>query len=450
MKLAQMNMKQLLEHSGFVCTCGKTHACAIKDVEIGHGVVARLPHVLKKHGIRRPFIVCDANTYQAAMAQVENALHDAGMEYTVFNFGQGHVEPDESSVGALTMAFDKRCDLVLAVGSGVIHDCSKVLAYALGIPSAVIATAPSMDGYASSSASMIQRRVKVSISTGCSIAIIADTAIIKNAPMRMLQAGFGDMIAKYCALCEWQIASIVTGEAYCAEIADMVRKSVRQVSEAFEVLADRDEDAVGKVVGGLILCGIAMSFAGLSRPASGQEHYFSHMWEMMDLDRGNKSDLHGIQVGVGTILTLKVFDWLKGIKPDPHAAQTMMANFSQDSWREQVKRIFGKAAPVIIESEEKLYLKNSLERHAEHLQIILSNWDTFLSIMQKELPDTQTLIEQMRKLNMPVTPADIGVSDQDVRDAWLGSREIRDKYLCTSLAWDLGLMDEAVKVLLTT
>jgi glycerol-1-phosphate dehydrogenase [NAD(P)+] len=215
-------------------------------------------------------------------------------------------------------------------------------------------------------------------------------------------------------------------------------------------LADRNEDAVGKVVGGLILCGIAMAFSGLSRPASGQEHYFSHMWEMMDLDRGNESELHGIQVGVGTILTLKVLDWLRNIKPDCDVAQTMMNGFRQEAWREQVKRIFGKAAPVIIESEEMRYHKNLPERHAEHLQTILANWDNLLSIMQKELPGTQTLIDQMRKLNMPVTPAHIGISYQDVQDAWLGSREIRDKYLCSSLAWDLGLMDVAIKVLLNT
>lgn len=448
MKLAQMSIQQLLDHSGFTCTCGKTHTCTLKDVEIGHGVVARTPHVLKKNGIQRPFIVCDANTFKAAMEQVEIALREAGMEYTVFNFGQGHIEPDESAVGALTMAFDKRCDAVLAVGSGVINDLSKVLSHALGLPSVVVATAPSMDGYASSSASMIQRRVKVSLNTGCPVAIIADTAIMKDAPMRMLQAGFGDMIAKYCALCEWRISSIVTGEAYCAEIADMVRMSLRQVVDAFEGLVDRDEEAVGKVVGGLILSGIAMAFADHSRPASGQEHYFSHMWEMMDLDKGKESDLHGIQVGVGTILTLKVFDWLRDIKPDRDAAKAMMAGFSQEAWREQVKPIFGKAAPVIIEGEERQYHKNSPERHAKHLQTILANWDAFLSIMQKELPDTQTLIDQMRKLNMPVTPDDIGISEQAVKDSWLGSREIRDKYLCSSLAWDLGLMDEALKVLL--
>ncbi len=448
MKLAQMSIQQLLNPSGYACPCGKTHTCTIRDVEIGHGVVVRTPHVLKKHGIRRPFIVCDANTYQAAMEQVENAMREAGMEYTIYNFGQGHIEPDESAVGALTMAFDKRCDAVLAVGSGVINDCCKVLSHTLGIPMAVVATAPSMDGYASGTASMIQRRVKVSMSTGCAVAIIADTTIMKNAPMRMLQAGFGDMIAKYCALCEWRIASIVTGEVYCSEIADMVRESLRQVVEAFDGLSDRNEEAVGKVVGGLILCGIAMAFSGLSRPASGQEHYFSHMWEMMDLDRGNESELHGIQVGVGTILTLKVFDWLRSIKPDRDVAQRMMNGFSQDQWRQQVKRIFGKAAPVIIEGEESHYHKNSPERHAKHFQTILANWDTFLSIMQKELPDTHTLIDQMQQINMPVTPADIGISDQDVQDSWLGSREIRDKYLCSSLAWDIGLMDEAVKVLL--
>ena len=63
------------------------------------------------------------------------------------------IEPDEYAVGSLTMAVDPDCDVILAVGSGVINDCSKVLAHACRLPSMVVCTAPSMDGYCSNSAS---------------------------------------------------------------------------------------------------------------------------------------------------------------------------------------------------------------------------------------------------------------------------------------------------------
>ena len=53
----------------------------------------------------------------------------------------------------------------------------------------------------------------------------------------------------------------------------------------------------------------------------------------------------------------------------------------------------------------------------------------------------------MERLKMPMTPDDLGISHQDTLDAWTGSREIRDKYLCSSVCWDLGWMSEAAKVL---
>lgn len=227
----------------------------------------------------------------------------------------------------------------------------------------------------------------------------------------------------------------------------MVRKSLRQVIEGADKLPQRDEEAVGKVVGGLILSGIAMAFAGLSRPASGEEHYFSHMWEMMDLDRGKTSDLHGIQVGVGTLLTLKVLDWMRAHTPTQAHADEVLASFREEDWRQEMQRIFGKAAPAIIKGEEERYHKNDPARHAERLQRLLTHWDDILRIMQEELPDTAVLRAQMERLKMPMTPDDLGISHQDTLDAWMGSREIRDKYLCSSVCWDLGWMSEAAKVL---
>ena len=53
----------------------------------------------------------------------------------------------------------------------------------------------------------------------------------------------------------------------------------------------------------------------------------------------------------------------------------------------------------------------------------------------------------MAATGMPMTPADIHVPEKDVIDAYIGSRDIRDKYLCCSLIWDLGLTEDFVKFL---
>ena len=112
-----------------------------------------------------------------------------------------------------------RCDLFLAVGSGVINDVCKVVSFACGKPQMVVATAPSMDGYASSSSSMHVNEVKTTVYNHCPTAIVADTDIVSQAPMRMLWAGLGDMIAKYVSICEWRMANLIIDEYYCEEIA---------------------------------------------------------------------------------------------------------------------------------------------------------------------------------------------------------------------------------------
>ena len=62
--------------------------------------------------------------------------------------------------------------------------------------------------------------------------------------------------------------------------------------EAAPQLTQRSPQAVMQVMEGLIVSGIAMSYAEVSRPASGLEHYFSHIWEMHSLMGRCPDDLH--------------------------------------------------------------------------------------------------------------------------------------------------------------
>ena len=135
------------------------------------------------------------------------------------------------------------------------------------------------------------------------------------------------MAAKYCSVCEWRIANIVIGEYYCEEVADMMRVSLQKIMAAAPRLMSRDPDAVQPIAEGLVTAGLAMAYAQVSRPASGLEHYFSHVWEMQALERGVPYDLHGIQVGVGTMLTFQVLSWLRQVKPDRARAEKHMREF---------------------------------------------------------------------------------------------------------------------------
>ncbi|MDY4518323.1 MAG: sn-glycerol-1-phosphate dehydrogenase [Candidatus Spyradocola sp.] len=438
----ELTLQQLTRPEGYDCACGHHHVCALQYLRIGRGALTSVPDMLSALGSKRPFVLCDRNTYAAAGERVCALLDRAGIAYTLYILpGEERISPAEWEVGSAVMHYDPRCDLILAVGSGVLNDIGKVMAHAIGTRSAVVGTAPSMDGYASNSSSMEVDHVKVSLYNHAPAGILLDTDVLAQAPMRMLWAGLGDMAAKYVALCEWRISNLVTGEFYCENIAALMRAAVRRVADAAPGIPSRDPDAVGAIAEGLVIAGIAMAYAGISRPASGLEHYFSHMWEMMALERGSRYDLHGIQVGVGTLLTLKLYEKIRTVTPDPARARQHMASFDPAAWEAQVRRIFGKTADEILKIEAQTR-KNDPARHAARLDNILAHWDDILRIIDEELPPLDALRSLMASTGMPLTPGDIGVSIQDTVDAFLGSRDIRDKYLSCSLLWDLGLTED--------
>ena len=445
----KMTLAELVRPEGYRCACGKVHVCALKYLNIGRGIIDEVPKMIAAMGKKKPFVVCDDNTYRVAGARVDEILTAAGIEHGLYVIpceGGDRIAPAEWEVGSVIMHFDPSCDMFLAVGSGVVNDICKVVAHATGRVSAVVGTAPSMDGYASNSSSMEMNHVKVSLYNHGPEGILLDSDILAQAPMRMLWAGLGDMVAKYVAICEWRISNLITGEYYCEDVAELMRSALKRIMAVSDRIAERDPDAIASVAEGLVLAGVGMAYAEISRPASGLEHYFSHMWEMMALERGVPYDLHGIQVGVGTILTMQIYQKLTKVVPDRERAEAHMRAFDRSAWEAQVRRIFGKTADQIIAIEDRTR-KNDPARHARRLDNIIAGWDEIQRIIREELPDYEWLCNAMAATGMPMKPADIHVPEKDVIDAFVGARDIRDKYLCCSMIWDLGLTDEFVKFL---
>ncbi len=255
------------------------------------------------------------------------------------------------------------------------------------------------------------------------------------------------MIAKYVSVCEWRISHIVYGDAYCEEIADLVRHCLKKIVDQADGLMRREPEALKAVLEGLVISGLAMAFAEISRPASGLEHYFSHMWEMQALQRGEPSDLHGIQVGVGTQLVLWIYEnMLSGDAVDTEKAEAAMRAFDPEKWEARMRDIFGSVAPTVLEIERKVG-KNRPETQKAHLKTICGHWGEIRDIIRAELPSREWILELMKRCGMPVYPADLGISMRDTLDAFIGSREIRDKYLTSSLLWDMGLTEETAEKL---
>ena len=435
-----MEIKEYLdEFSKINCPCGKEHILTISDIVVKSGAIKELPTFVNKFGAKKPFVLADVNTFFVAGKAVLDVLDGANIPYSHYVFPDKRLEPDENAVGGAVMHFDPTCDLVIGVGSGVINDIGKILANVTKVPYFIVGTAPSMDGYASNTSSMAMDGLKVSLPSKCADFIIGDIDILKKAPLKMLQSGLGDMLAKYISIAEWKIAREIVGEYYCDRVANLIKQALKECVDNADGLLLRNEKAVEAVFNGLVIGGIAMAFAGVSRPASGIEHYFSHIVDMRALEFGYKFDLHGIQCAVATLLCASLYEKVLNITPDKNKALLYAKAFDYNKHKKIMKEFLGKSADAMFEIErrEKKYCKR---KHKKRLDIILDKWEKIREIIKEEIPTAKEIEQILDKIGAPKTFKDLGVK-LDTYTAFTITKDCRDKYILSRLLWDLGEME---------
>lgn len=299
------------------CTCSqKRHRIPTEVIEVSEHATEKIAQILGQY--RRIFLVADQNTYAVTGRRAEELLKDAGLLSHVFILPAGAL-PTAENIGKVLIAagrdtvpyriddFSFNPDYILAVGSGSINDVCRMVSYRIGIPYGVLGTAPSMDGYASVVAPLLNAGKKIIYT--CTIArhIIIDLNVNAAAPYALLLSGVGDMIGKYVALLDWEFAHAQIDEYYCEKIAGLVLQATDTCIESSTSLENRDLETVEKISRGLILSGQCIAFSGSSRPASGTEHMIGQTWEVMDVEEGKIPNLHGIEVGEATFAAIELF-----------------------------------------------------------------------------------------------------------------------------------------------
>lgn len=193
---------------------------------------------------------------------------------------------------------EKKIGFIAAVGGGKVIDVSKLAAKLAGIEFLSIPTAASHDGIASSRASIRNSEGSVSVEARAPLGVIADTGIIRKAPYKLLASGCGDILAKFSAVRDWEMARD-RGEEFSEYAATLSRMTAQIIMDNCAMIRRNTEESTRRVVKALISSGVAMSIAGSSRPGSGSEHKFCHALDLI----APKPALHGEQCGVGAIMT---------------------------------------------------------------------------------------------------------------------------------------------------
>lgn len=272
-----------------------------REVIVGKGTLSRVSEVVQRLGLSgTALILAGSKSYEVAGKRVRDLLHQSGLEVDTF-LVEGTTIREVLAVEQKLASSKTR--VLFAVGGGSKIDVAKLGSFRIGIPFISVPTTVSHDGIAGPLASIKGFEKPYSIMAQAPSAIIADTEVIGLAPWRSVVSGCADVISKFTAVRDWKLAHAEKGEYYGEYAASLALMSAKLVTQNAQHIQPGDEEGLRVILEALISCGVAMSIAGSSRPASGSEHLFSHA-----LDTIEGHAMHGEQCGIGTILVSYLYD----------------------------------------------------------------------------------------------------------------------------------------------
>ena len=397
------------------CSCGKDHFCDIERVEIGAGAVNFLPKLCEKY--KNIVIAADVNTYRACGERVYELLKDKTEKLHVFE-PDGLLIPNEQAIGALEAGISEKTDLIVGVGSGVINDLCKYVSFKKGLPYFIVATAPSMDGYASVGAAMITGNMKTTFNAHVPAAIIGDVDVLREAPMDMIKSGFGDIIGKYSALNDWKLSALINGEYLCQYVYDLTYDTVLKTRALAGGIEKRDPETIKTLMEALVIVGIAMAYVKNSRPASGSEHHLSHYFEITGIVKNRGYLLHGIDVVYSTVETQKLREKLLALDKMPEKIRA----FDRDDWEKHIKESYGFAAQGVIALQDKLNFYGS-----NLPEIYRKKWTQIRKVLS-DAPSSLELCEILKTAGMDYNDFEKFYGRSVIDDAVLYAKDLKDRY----------------------
>ena len=413
-----MKLNDLLNRD-LVCRCGRTHRCDIDTVRIGKGALETLGEALSAY--RRILLVSDEHTYPLCGDRVSALLGDRlEGRCDLVSGEEGLVVPDEDSIARIEGALTPETDLILGIGSGVINDLCKYVSFYHGLKSGIIATAPSMDGFASSGAAMILGGMKVTHTTHAPVLILGDTDLLCAAPMDMIRSGYADIIGKYSALCDWRLSALVNGEYLCPEIYELVMDRTNRIRALAGDIRARRPDAIEELMECLVLIGVTLTLLSTTRPGSGSEHHLSHYFEITGLLRGEPYFLHGTDVGYATVVTAALREELCRL-------ETPTFGSASEATREACyRRIYGKIAHEVSD------LQKQAGRYDHPVNdVYAAKWQEIRAIL-RECPTADEIRGMLTDCGFDLSLFEKQYSAEKIRDGIWFAKDLKDRY---SVLW---------------
>lgn len=409
-----MEIKELLAGKSN-CACGMSHKCPIDYVVIEENACDCLPNITKEY--HHILLVADRNTFAVGGKVVQEKLGTRLAETLIYQTNEVLV-PNEEAIAELKSHVHADTDLIIGIGSGVINDLCKHVSFEAGLSYYIVATAPSMDGYASKGSALILDGMKVTLNANVPKAIIADVNMLKAAPFEMIQAGYGDIIGKYSCLNDWKLSHLVNGEYLCEFVMNATYEAVEKTVRLADGLVRRESAAVGALMEALVAVGILMAYVGNSRPASGSEHHLSHYFEIVGIVRGEKYLPHGIDVCCSAIETAKIREKLLSIEN----IEEFSSKFERTTYEENIRRIYGPIADEVLALQKKMGWYD-----VDRVAVYREKWAEIRRVLA-DCPSSQEMLRLTEQIGISYEDFVRLYGEKKISDAHFYAKDLKDRY----------------------
>ncbi len=393
----------------------------------------------------RAIVVADLNTWGVAGKEVHRILAEAGVEQDEPHiFTDPKLYAEWSFVEELDGVLAATDAVPVAVGSGVINDLSKLCSHHNGRRYMVVGTAASMDGYTAYGASITKDGNKQTFDCPAPLGMVLDPSISAAAPAEMSASGYADLIAKIPAGADWMLADAVGADRMDDFAFELVQEGLKEALCDPAGVHAGNVAKVEQLAEGLLLSGFAMQATQSSRPASGAEHQFSHLWDMEHLRFDGASVSHGFKVGIGTLASTAFLEMLLDAPVEQLDVEKCVAAWK--SWEEterDIRAVFGDdpefVARGLKETRGKYVDKEGLR---EQLTRLKQAWPELRGRIRSQIIPFGEVHRRLELVGAPCEPEQIGVSRARFRASFEKIPYMRSRFTVVDVAFRCGWIEE--------
>jgi glycerol-1-phosphate dehydrogenase [NAD(P)+] len=418
-----------------------------RRLQIGFGARREVPDLFGDLFGNSPcMVIADENTFAAAGRDVNDAMKASGRKcYDALIFAADGLYAEHSYAVRIQEALATNDAIPIAVGSGAINDLTKLAAHRCGRQYISLATAASMDGYTAFGASITFEGSKQTFDCPAPIGVLADLEVIAAAPEGLNASGYADLVAKCPAGADWILADGLGIDAIDPANWGMVQTRLRHWMADAAGVRRRDVEALRRLTTALMITGFAMQAACSSRPVSGADHQFSHLWDMEHHTHEGAAPSHGFKVGIGTLASLSLYEAVISLEIEKLDIEKVVSAWPT---RPEVEHEIAELFPVadlrrkaLLESGEKYLDRDALRLH---LELLKSRWPAIRSRLSQQLIPAAEVAEMLATAGCPTRPEQIGISRERLRVSFCKALHIRRRFTILDLAWRANLWDRAL------